>query len=548
MDLYWVRKQITSGVTIQELPLRVTFYARVSTDKDAQLHSLASQITYFQEYIQSVENWEFVDGYVDEGISGTQVFKRESFLQMIRDAKTDRFDLILTKEISRFSRSTLDSIQYTQELLQQGVGVCFLNDNINTIFPDSELRLTIMASVAQDEVRKLSERVHFGMNRSIEKGVVLGNSRIYGYRKDQGKLVVDEQEAPMIRLIFEQYANTTISLNGLTKLLYQRGYVNSRGKRFDATIVRRILENPKYKGYYCGRKSQVLDYRTKLKKQFAKTEWKVYKATDVVPALVSEELWEQANKKLRLVQQTRKQQQNRSQGGSCEYAYSGKLICGIHQDTYHRSAAGSRKERPVWECKHYRKGGRKACSNYKVIEQELDKWLRAYFRQYFETHSTLFSHLQELYLKRILHGVGQGKMQSYQEQIALFQKKKDLLLELVIEQRLSHEEFASRNAALNKKIVEHQTLLRNQEHLENQEMMTQSLKELFQNFPVDDFLSCFFSEMVELFVSKIEVWPVSSTSSMIRLCVFFTTGQQVLLRSDEKGRALILDGSEDPVV
>ena len=131
-------------------------------------------------------NWTFVEGYVDEGLSGTSVKKRERFLRMIEDAHEKKFDFIVTKEISRFSRNTLDSIRYTQELLQCGVGVFFQSDNINTLMPDAELRLTIMSSIAQDEVRKISERVKFGFKRAIENGVVLGSNRIWGYRKQDG--------------------------------------------------------------------------------------------------------------------------------------------------------------------------------------------------------------------------------------------------------------------------------------------------------------------------------------------------------------------------
>ena len=163
MELYKIRSRISMGESLYDLPLKVTFYARVSTDKDIQLNSLDNQVMYFRNLITENKNWTYVDGYIDEGISGTSVNKREDFLRMIEDSKTGKFDLILTKELSRFSRSTLDSIKYTQELLENGVGVLFQSDNINTIMPDSELRLTIMASIAQEEVRKLSERVKFGM-------------------------------------------------------------------------------------------------------------------------------------------------------------------------------------------------------------------------------------------------------------------------------------------------------------------------------------------------------------------------------------------------
>ena len=169
MDLYAIRNMLSQGKSIYDLPLRVTFYARVSTDRYEQLNSLENQVTYFENFIKEQENWTFVEGYVDEGISGTSVKKREDFLRMVDDAKRKKFDLILTKEISRFSRNTLDSIKYTQELLSNSVGVHFLSDNINTFQPDSELRLTIMSSIAQEEIRKLSERVRFGYKRSVEK-------------------------------------------------------------------------------------------------------------------------------------------------------------------------------------------------------------------------------------------------------------------------------------------------------------------------------------------------------------------------------------------
>ena len=173
MNVLRIRNEMRNGKTIFDLPLRVTFYARVSTDKDEQLNSLENQVQYYTQFIQEKRNWTYVQGYVDEGISGTSTKKRDSFLRMIADAKAGRFDFIITKEISRFSRSTLDSIQYTQELLEHDVGVLFQNDNINTLDSDSEFRLVVMAGVAQDEVRKLSERLKFGFRQAIKNGHVL---------------------------------------------------------------------------------------------------------------------------------------------------------------------------------------------------------------------------------------------------------------------------------------------------------------------------------------------------------------------------------------
>ena len=183
MNVRKIREEMRMGRSIFDLPLRVTFYARVSTDKDEQINSLENQVQYYTELIQSKPNWTFVPGYIDEGISGTSTKKRDSFNRMIAAAKAGCFDFIITKEISRFSRSTLDSIKYTQELLEHDVGVLFQNDNINTLDTDSEFRLVVMAGVAQDEVRKLSERLKFGFHQSIKNGRVLGNDKLWGYDK-----------------------------------------------------------------------------------------------------------------------------------------------------------------------------------------------------------------------------------------------------------------------------------------------------------------------------------------------------------------------------
>ena len=221
MNLLKIRSELGKGRSIFDLPLRVTFYARVSTDKDEQLNSLENQVHYYTELIQSKPCWTYIPGYVDEGISGTSTRKRESFLRMIQDAKEGRFDFIITKEISRFSRSTLDSIQYTQELLEHNVGVFFQNDNINTIDPDSEFRLTIMAGVAQDEVRKLSERLKFGFRQAVKNGHVLGNDTLWGYDKKDCALTINQREAPIIRRIFEMYGNQRMGVRKISQQLYQ---------------------------------------------------------------------------------------------------------------------------------------------------------------------------------------------------------------------------------------------------------------------------------------------------------------------------------------
>ena len=535
MDLYTVRNNIMKGIPLQELKLKVCFYARVSTDKDEQLHSLSAQVSFFNDYISKVPNWHFIGSYIDEGISGTQVKKREEFLRMIEDAKKHKFDLILTKEISRFSRSTLDSIKYTQELLQNGVGVYFLNDNINTILPDSELRLTMMSSIAQDEVRRLSERVSFGMRRSIDSGVVLGCSNIYGYVKDKGKLVIDEKQAEMIKIIYDRYANTTDGLSKVSRYLYSLGYKSKTGKRLDTTILTRIIENPKYKGYYCGHKTKVLDYRTKKKKKLSESDWIIYKDTENVPPIVSEELWERANKKLKQRQESFASRAVNKAVFQNRYTYSGKIYCGNHNLTYHRSSAGKRKNNPVWECQVYRKESLKGCSNPRVFEFELDTLFKDMFNKLLKRKNYIFDEIVSVCENYLESHNNDSEIKKIESKILLLNNKKDKLLELVMEEYLEKADYKKQVDLLNEEINFYQNKLnelkidkKDKNYIKNK---INEIKKALDNCLTDD--KCYsdvFNELIDkIIVNKIE-------DKKIKLDIYMKTGESLYTTSDNLGR------------
>ena len=316
----------------------------------------------------------------DEGISGTSTKNRDSFLRMITDAKAGRFDFIITKEISRFSRSTLDSIRYTQELLEHDVGVLFQNDNINTLDSDSEFRLVVMAGVAQDEVRKLSERLKFGFRQAIKNGHVLGNDKLWGYDKKDCVLSINEEEAQVVRRIFDLYANRQMGIRRISQTLLDEGFTSRKGGAFNVLTIRHILCNPKYKGWYCANKSQTVDYRSKRKIFLDESEWVMYPDPSI-PAIVSEELWDRANALYK-----RRSEQMMSHQSAAEfhnrYPYSGKIICEEHGTTFHRQLQKSKAgEKEVWQCRIYRDKGRKACSAPQVRTAELDQIMAEIFDQ-----------------------------------------------------------------------------------------------------------------------------------------------------------------------
>ena len=474
MNVLRIRNEMRSGKTIFDLPLRVTFYARVSTDKDEQINSLENQIQYYTELIQSKPNWTYIEGYIDEGISGTSTKKRDSFNRMIRDAKAGRFDFIITKEISRFSRSTLDSIKYTQELLEHDVGVLFQNDNINTLDSDSEFRLVVMAGVAQDEVRKLSERLKFGFRQAIKNGHVLGNDKLWGYDKKDCVLTINEEEAQVVRRIFDLYANQQMGIRRISQTLYDEGFTSRKGNTFNVLTIRHILCNPKYKGWYCANKSQTVDYRSKRKVFLDESEWVMYPDPSI-PAIVSEELWDRANALYK-----RRSQQMMSHQSAAEfhnrYPYSGKIICEEHGTSFHRQVLRSSKgEKEVWQCRVYRNRGRVACSAPQLRTTELDQIMAQIFDQLTQNKQAIIDAVVTV-LQSVPdeHDYAQD-IRHIEEDLSSIQAKKDRLLEMSIEGVISTAEFKQRNDGFNEqaKVLEERLAVLQSEAEEGQQTTAQ---------------------------------------------------------------------------
>jgi site-specific DNA recombinase len=453
MNVLKIRNEMRNGKSIFDMPLRVTFYARVSTDKDEQLNSLENQIQYYTDLIQSKVSWTYIPGYIDEGISGTSTKKRDSFLQMIEDAKAGRFDFIITKEISRFSRSTLDSIQYTQELLEHNVGVLFQNDNINTLDPDSEFRLVVMAGVAQDEVRKLSERLKFGFRQAIKNGHVLGNDKLWGYDKKDCILTINESEAKVVRRIFDLYANQKMGIRRISQKLYDEGFTSRRGNAFNVLTIRHILENPKYKGWYCANKSQTVDYRSKRKIFLEEDEWIMYPDPSI-PAIVSEELWDRANALYKRRRQQMLSHQNAAEFHN-RYPYSGKIICEEHGTSFHRQVRKSMKgEKEAWQCRVYRNRGRAGCSAPQLLTEELDQIMARIFDQLTQDKQAIVEAVVKI-IRSVPNELDyQQDIRRIAEEISAIIWKKDRLLEMSIERALSTTEFKQRNERFNQQLQE----------------------------------------------------------------------------------------------
>ena len=454
MDLYAVRKQLSMGVPLASLKLRVTDYARVSTNTHEQKKSLQNQVEHFEQYIKENPNWTYVDGYVDDGITGTSDIKRDNFMKMIEDARRGKFDLIVTKEISRFSRNTLDSIKYTRELLSYGVSVLFVNDNINTAMPDSELRLTIMASMAQDEIRRLSERVKFGMNQAIERGEILGNNLLYGYKKnkDNGGLNIIKEEAKIVRKIYELYAIEELSLSKIVKALNSEGLKTCQGKKWCISTISRMIENPKYKGYYCARKSETVDYMTKKIKYFKKGDWIIYENKTRIPPIIDENLWNRANTRLLKRKKAFSKRKEEKTIYKNRYLYSAKIYCAKHNTVFHRREFRKNKKDITWVCSEYLKNGKTTCDSPNIRESELDAILKDLISKLQIESNEVIDMLMNYYKHLEINTGIDEEILSRERKINNLYAKKDKLLELSLQGSLSNTEFSERNNFFNERI------------------------------------------------------------------------------------------------
>ena len=524
MDIYATREELKlRQKSIFDLELKVAYYARVSTDKEEQKTSIEHQWTFFEQLISGVKNWKFIDGYIDEGISGITVTHREEFQRMLQDAKDGKIDLIITKEITRFARNVLDSIRYTRELLDCGTAVWFQNDNINTLDEDSELRLSIMSGIAQEESRKLSSRVRFGHARSIQNGVVLGNSHIYGWDKRNGKLFLNPEEAKMVQLIFEKYALGNWSTHSLEQFLWECGYRNYKGGRINSHVIANIIRNPKYKGYYVGGKVKIVDLFTKKQKFLPENEWIMYKDDGThVPAIVDEKLWENAN---RILKERSKNIKSKKTSYKQNNLFTGLIHCTEDGAAYWVKVRTVReKDAKTCVCSHRIKHGAISCKSKPIKEELLLKMISDVYNDMAQSNKNILHKYLELYEKELNKSEGtEEKIHSLQHEITALEQKRDKLLDYNMGGYISDAEFLSRNQAFTQQIAkkkEDLEQLKNTKPLSKAELLDQMDKILdyakeYSYVKTKDITR----SMIENTIHKIEITPINEKKAEV-LIVF----------------------------
>lgn len=345
---------------------RVAGYARVSTDSDEQVTSYAAQVDYYTNYIKSKPDWDFVDVYTDEGISGVMTKHRDGFNRMISDALAGKIDLIVTKSVSRFARNTVDSLTTVRKLKEKGVEVYFEKENIYTLDSKGELLITIMSSLAQEESRSISENVTWGQRKRFADGKVsMPYKQFLGYRKGaDGLPEIVPEEAELVIRVYKMFMSGK-STSAIARQLTNEGIPTpGRKKVWQKATVDSILTNEKYKGAALLQKKYTVDFLTKTMK-VNEGEVPQYYVEDSHPAIIKPEEWE-------AVQVEMEQRRSKGRRHDCSSPFSGKIFCGDCGGVYGSKTWHStdKYRRVIWQCNHKYDNGEK-CGTPHLREEDL---------------------------------------------------------------------------------------------------------------------------------------------------------------------------------
>lgn len=421
--------------------IKVASYCRVSTDKDDQANSFDTQKAFFREYIQQEPEWELYDIYADEGITGTSTKKRREFNRMMNDAYEGKFQMIITKEVSRFSRNILDTISYTRELRTMGIGVIFATDRINTLEPESEMILSYIAAQSQEESRRTSARVVWGQTRQMEKGVVFGQS-LLGYDVKDGRITVNPEGAEIIRLIFHKYAVEQVGTSEIARFLTREGYHTYRGStKWKPNTVIKILNNEKYVGDLVQKKTYTPDFLSHEKKSNKGAVPLIIIPNHHEP-IISREVWSLAQERLR---QNNKHAAGES-GHSNRYVFSGKIKCGqcgssfVGRFKYLKDGTKIRR----WCCGTATKEGTAGCDIGKLVrDDDAMQMLKTAIRTLPMDVDAVIRNVTELALEAVLAGqtTPRDKPKRLQQELNRLQQKKEAVMDAYFSKEITKEDM-----------------------------------------------------------------------------------------------------------
>lgn len=354
--------------------LRVAAYCRVSTDSEEQETSFEAQCSYYTDKIMRNPEWTLAGIFADEGISGTQANKRKEFMRMIHQCRSGKIDMILTKSVSRFARNTVDCLNYVRELKSLGIPVLFEKEGLNTMHMTSEIYISMHGIFAQSESESISGNVRMGKQIAAKNGnVTLSYKSFLGYRKGpDGKPEIDEEQAKVVRLIYERFLSGD-SQSDIGKMLEEKGIPTPMGRtKWSDSTIRSILRNEKYKGDALLQKTYVIDCIShKSKKNDDRPQYYVENSH---PAIIPRDMFDRVQQELARRNSKRKVKQvgTKTDSGkySSKFALTERLVCGCCGTPYRRCTwTAHGRKRIVWRCISRLDYGKKYCQTSLTVDE-----------------------------------------------------------------------------------------------------------------------------------------------------------------------------------
>ena len=487
--------------------LRVCAYARVSTEKEEQLNSYNSQLKYYEEKIKSNSDWLYVGIYADEGITGTLGYKRDGFMKMMQDASQNKFDMIITKSISRFGRNTVDTLKYVRALKEKGIAIYFEEERINTLEISGEIMLTVLSAMAQQESENISSHVKLGLQMKLKRGELIGYNGCLGYvyDKESKQISVNYEEAEIVKYIFERYCQG-VGCTTIAKELTTMKYRTPTGKKkWHESTIRGILKNEKYKGDVLQGKTYTTD-PISHRRVVNMGEENMYYMQEHHEPIISERMFNQAQEILQKrggVRGTGRRKGNFSR----KYPFSSRLYCGFCGSLLTRRNwhSGTKNSITVWHCMEFVKHGKENCPHCKAIKESIIE--EAFTQSYKllcdsnkELIQTFLNEMEEI----IQEESNESSIKRLEEQKQILKEKIDKLIDLNLNGTISTETLQEKKAKLQNKINK---ITKEQEHLqleiEDSMSLNQGLNKFKTLFKDNEIMPNFDKDVFELMIEKV---------------------------------------------